>query len=83
MEVFDGTDASDVEDVLPDAEIAGLGALATRDMGESVFDRDALSELVAAVWARLESSELDEEALVRVDGYGAPVPGLGSRAAIT
>ena len=73
MQVLDGASASEIEDVLAYAAIACARSLSARDVSEGVFDGCALAEGSAAVTCGLEGTQVEEHALVGVNGDGATV----------
>src|SRR6187401_2729062 len=67
VEVVDDGAASEVEEVLAGAAIAGAAPLPATDVSEGVLDGDPFAELGAAGRGGLASAQLDQEALVGVD----------------
>jgi len=67
MQVVDDGTAPQVEEVLVGATIASTAASPAADMGQSIFNRDAFSQLRSALRCQLPLPELIEEALIGMD----------------
>ena len=81
MEVVDGGAAAEIEEVLAGAAIAGAAPLPAPNVSEGVLDGDPLAEPGATSRRRLALAELDQEALVGVDGDAAAVGAGGAAVA--
>ena len=67
VQVVDDRAAAKVEQVLALAEVAGAAALPVAELGQGVFDRDALAELGPPGSSELPLAELGQQPLVGVD----------------
>jgi hypothetical protein len=72
VEVVHDGDTSQVEQVLPGAEVAGAAALPVPDVGKRVLDLDAFAQLLASLRGLLAVAQLGEQCLVGMDGDAAP-----------
>src|SRR6185437_8343762 len=72
--------ATQVEQILAAAAVAGTVALAVVEGGQAVLDRDALAQLGAPLGRLRARAQLHEEGFVRVDGQTAPALALCARA---
>src|SRR5271154_5783378 len=80
LEILDRSGAPQIEHVLAHTEVARTASLARSDVGERVFDRDAVAELRAPRRSSLQLSKLLLLRLILGDRYAAALAGCGLRA---
>jgi hypothetical protein len=78
VEVVDDRDATQVEQVLALAKVAGAVTLPTTDMGQGVLDLVALAQPGPPVRGLLRGAELDQEPLVGMDLHAAAPAAAGA-----
>src|SRR4051812_1747365 len=81
LEILDRSSSTQIEQVLPRADVARLAALAGGDMRKRVLDGHALTEHCAAGGGLLQLAELLLERLVLGDRHTAAPAGRGLGAA--
>jgi hypothetical protein len=67
LQVDDSGGATDVEQILAHAAVAGTAALFATDVGEPMFDGNSFAETLTAYWRGRELSESMLELLVLSD----------------
>src|SRR5262249_39387467 len=71
LEILDGAAATQVEKVGASASISGAAALTLGQVGEAMFDTNALSQLLSALGCGHQFSESVLQAFVLGDGHRA------------
>jgi len=80
LEIHDGGGAADVEQILPNAEVASATALLAADVCEPMFHGNSLTEAFTALWSCDELAQAVLQRLVVGDADGATRGGRRHRA---
>jgi len=78
VEILHDGRATEVDEVLAAAAVAGAAALPVTDVGEGVLDGDAFAEFGPTRRGLLALAQFLEEPLVGVDRYAATVLAAGT-----
>ena len=81
LQVLDGRGTTQIEEVVPDTEIAGASTLALSDVGQSMLNADTMPQLFASTPCGAALSQSLLKSLVGRDAHGATSSRSGPRAA--